>query len=238
MDIDSVEVLAFDVFGTVVDWYSSVAAEVTELGLTASSGLAVDGGRFALAWRSRYVPTLQRVAAGELAWAPLDDLHRIMLEDCLAEFDAHGLSEDQKRHLTRAWHRLHPWPDSVEGLTRLKRRFVVCTLSNGNIGLLTRMAKFAGLPWDCILSAENVGRYKPDPATYLGVPTTFDVRPAQVLMVAAHHDDLTGARRCGLSTAYVERPREFGPQGKDVSADPANTLHVTDLRELAERLGC
>src|SRR5689334_16231075 len=237
MDLDGVEVLAFDVFGTVVDWYSSVAAEVTQLGLTAGDGSAIDGGRFALAWRARYAPTLQRVAAGELAWAPLDDLHRLMLDDCLAEFDVHGLSEDRKRHLTLAWHRLHPWPDSVEGLTRLKRRFVICTLSNGNIGLLTRMAKFAGLPWDCVLSAENVRRYKPDPATYLGVARTFDVEPSQVLMVAAHHDDLAGARRCGLLTAYVERPREFGPRGKAVSPDPANTLHVRDLRDLAEPLG-
>jgi 2-haloacid dehalogenase len=226
-----VEVLAFDVFGTVVDWYSSVAAEVTAI------GLPVEGGAFALAWRGRYVPTLQRVAAGELAWAPLDDLHRLMLEECLDEFGV-SLSEDRKRHLTRAWHRLRPWPDSVEGLTRLKRRFVVCTLSNGNIGLLTRMAKFAGLPWDCILSAENVGRYKPDPATYLSVARIFDVEPAQVLMVAAHHDDLAGARRCGLSTAYVERPLEFGPRGKDVSPDPATTYHVRDLRDLAARLGC
>ena len=232
MDIDDVEVLAFDVFGTVVDWYSSVAAEVTEL------GLAVDGGRFALAWRARYVPTLRRVAAGELDWAPLDDLHRLMLDECLDQFGVQGLSEGQKRHLTRAWHRLRPWPDSVEGLTRLKRRFVVCTLSNGNIGLLTRMAKHAGLPWDCILSAENVRRYKPDPATYLGVGQTFGVQPSQVLMVAAHHDDLAGARRCGLLTAYVERPRELGPQGKDVSPDPATTIHVRDLRDLASRLGC
>jgi 2-haloacid dehalogenase len=232
MDIDGVEILAFDVFGTVVDWYSSVAAEVTEL------GLAIDGGAFALAWRARYAPTLRRVAAGELAWAPLDDLHRLTLEECLDEFGVHGLSEDRKRHLTRAWHRLRPWPDSVEGLTRLKRRFVVCTLSNGNIGLLTRLAKHAGLPWDCVLSAENVGRYKPDPATYLSVSRTFDVRPEQVLMVAAHHDDLAGARGCGLLTAYVERPHERGPQGKDVSPDPATTLHVRDLRDLASRLGC
>jgi 2-haloacid dehalogenase len=232
MNIDDVEVLAFDVFGTVVDWYTSVAAEVAE------NGLAVDAGRFALAWRARYAPTLQRVAAGELGWAPLDDLHRLMLDDCLDEFGVHGLGEERKRHLTLAWHRLRPWPDSVEGLTRLKRRFVVCTLSNGNIGLLTRMAKFAGLPWDCILSAENVGRYKPDPATYLGVGRILGAPPSRVLMVAAHHDDLAGARRCGLLTAYVERPEEFGPQGKDVAPDPANTLHVEDLRDLAARLGC
>jgi 2-haloacid dehalogenase len=232
MDIDDVEVLAFDVFGTVVDWYSSVAAEVTAL------GLAVDGGRFALAWRARYAPTLRRVAAGDIDWAPLDDLHRLTLEECLDEFGVTGVDEERKRHLTRAWHRLRPWPDSVEGLMRLKCRFVVCTLSNGNIGLLTRMAKFAGLPWDCILSAENVGRYKPDPAAYLHVGRVFDVPPSRVLMVAAHHDDLAGARRCGLRTAYVERPREFGPQGKDVSPDPAATLHVRDLRDLAARLGC
>lgn len=230
--LHGVQVLAFDVFGTVVDWYTGVAAAVTEL------GLPVDAGRFALAWRARYVPTLQRVAGGELAHAPLDELHRLMLEDCLDEFGVHDLSEDQRRHLTRAWHRLPPWPDSVEGLTRLKRRYVISTLSNGNIGLLTHMAKHAGLPWDCILSAETFGRFKPDPATYLGVARVFDVDPAHVLMVAAHHDDLTGARRCGLPTAYVERPREFGPRGKDVAPDPATTLHVRDLRELADRLGC
>jgi 2-haloacid dehalogenase len=232
MDIGGVDVLAFDVFGTVVDWYSSVAAEVTGL------GLPVDGGRFALAWRARYVPTLRRVAAGELDWAPLDDLHRLMLEDCLDEFGVRGLSEEQKRHLTGAWHRLRPWPDSVEGLARLKRRYVICTLSNGNIGLLTRMAKHAGLPWDCILSAENFRRYKPDPATYLGIAKVFGVEPAQVLMVAAHHDDLSAARRCGLPTAYVERPQELGPQGKDVSPDPATTLHVRDLHDLADQLAC
>lgn len=232
MDIAGVDVLAFDVFGTVVDWHSSVAAEVTEL------GLAVDGSRFALAWRARYAPTLRRVAAGELGWAPLDDLHRIMLEECLDEFGVHGLEEEQKRRLTGAWHRLRPWPDSVEGLTRLKRRYVISTLSNGNIGLLTRMAKHAGLPWDCILSAENFQRYKPDPATYLGVGRVFGVEPSRVLMVAAHHDDLAGARGHGLLTAYVERPLEFGPDGKDVSPDPATTLHVRDLRDLADQLGC
>jgi 2-haloacid dehalogenase len=232
MDVAVVRVLAFDVFGTVVDWHTGVAAEVADL------GLPVDADRFALAWRARYLPTLQRVASGELDQAPLDALHRLMLEECLDDFGVHGLSEEQKRHLTHAWHRLPPWPDSVDGLTRLKRRYVISTLSNGNIGLLTHMAKHAGLPWDCILSAESFGRFKPDPATYLGVARVFDVEPSQVLMVAAHHDDLAGARRCGLPTAYVERPHEFGPRGKDVSPDPATTLHVRDLRELADRLDC
>lgn len=113
--------------------------------------------------------------------------------------------------MNKAWHRLHPWPDSVEGLERLKSKYIICSLSNGNIGLLTNMAKHAGLPWDCILSAENFHKYKPDPATYLGVARVFDVRPEEVLMVAAHHDDLDVARACGLATAYIERPREFGP---------------------------
>jgi 2-haloacid dehalogenase len=136
------------------------------------------------------------------------------------------------------WHRLNPWPDSVAGLTRLKTRFTICSLSNGNIGLLTNMAKRAGLPWDCVLSAEVFRAYKPDPATYLGVARVFDLQPSQVMLVAAHHDDLAGARACGLRTAYIERPLEFGAaQPKDVSPRPENDLHARDLHHLADQLG-
>jgi len=163
----------------------------------------------------------------------------MMLDEVLAQFGVSHLAEEQKRHLNRVWHRLDPWPDSVEGVTRLKARHIVCTLSNGNIGLLTDMAKRAGLPWDCILSAEVFRAYKPDPQTYLGVAATFDAAPGEVMLVAAHHDDLAGARACGLLTAYIERPLEFGAgQPKDVSPRAENTMHCTSLTALADALGC
>ncbi len=230
--IEKPKVLAFDIFGTVVDWHGSIVREVTAL------GLAVDPSDFALAWRAGYQPAMRRVASGELGWTLIDDLHRMILDEILQRFGITHLSEDQKRHLNKAWHRLAAWPDSVAGLTALKRSFTICTLSNGNIGLLTNMAKHAGLPWDCILSAEVFRAYKPDPATYLGVAKVFDLPPAQVMLVAAHQDDLAAARACGLQTAYIERPLEFGAgRPKDVSPDPANTWHARSLVDLAEQLG-
>jgi 2-haloacid dehalogenase len=157
----------------------------------------------------------------------------------LQDFGRTDLDAGTKRELNRAWHRLPAWPDAVEGLARLKRKYMICTLSNGNIGLLTEMAKRAGLPWDCVLSAEVFKAYKPDPRTYLGVAAVFDVTPGQVMLAAAHHDDLAAARACGLRTGYIERPREFGPaRPKDVSPQPDNTLHARDIGALAELLGC
>ena len=229
----SLKVLAFDIFGTVVDWHGSIAREVDAM------QLGVDGSAFALAWRAGYQPAMKRVMSGELGWTRIDDLHRLILDELLTRFGIGHLSEPQKQHLNKVWHRLDPWPDSVDGLRRLKARYTICTLSNGNLGLLTAMAKRAGLPWDCILSAEVFRKYKPDPATYLGVADVFGVPPHEVMLVAAHHDDLAGARACGLHTAYVERPAEFGAaQTKDVSPDPANTLHARDLSALADVLGC
>lgn len=222
------KVLAFDVFGTVVDWHGTVAREVNAL------DLGIDGDSFARQWRAGYKPAMARVMAGELPWTLIDDLHRMILDDLLARHHITQLDEADKKHLNRVWHRLDPWPDSVEGLTRLKQRYMVCTLSNGNLGLLADMAKHADLPWDCILSAEVFRAYKPDPATYLGVARVFDVEPEQVMLVAAHHEDLAAARRCGLRTAYIERPLEMGPnQPKDVSARPENDLHAKDLEDLS-----
>jgi 2-haloacid dehalogenase len=199
----------------------------------------VDGDAFALAWRAGYRPAMARVMSGELGWTLIDDLHRMTLDQILPQFGLAHLDEAARRHLNRVWHRLDPWPDAVAGLQRLKRRYLLCTLSNGNLGLLTRMAKRAGLPWDCVLSAEVFRAYKPDLATYLGVARVFDVPPARVMLVAAHHDDLAGARACGLRTAYVERPLEFGVgHVKDVSPQPGNELHCRDLLDLAEQLGC
>jgi len=228
----SVQVLAFDIFGTVVDWHGSIVREMAQLHPD------VDGAAFALAWRAGYKPAMARVMKGELGWTLIDDLHRIILDGILPQFGLGHLDEEQRRHLNRVWHRLAPWPDSVEGLTRLKRKFTICTLSNGNIGLLTNMAKRAGLPWDCVLSAEVFRAYKPDPATYLGVARVFDLHPGQVMLVAAHHEDLAGARACGLRTAYIERPLEFGAaKPKDVSPAPGNDLHSRDLIQLAAALG-
>ena len=195
------KILAFDVFGTVVDWHGSIKAEMAQL------YPQVDGDAFALAWREGYQPAMARVMSGELGWTKIDDLHRLILDDILPRFGLQDMPEADRRHLNRAWHRLNPWPDAVEGLTRLKRQHILCTLSNGNIGLLTNMAKHAALPWDCVLSAEVFRAYKPDPGVYRGAAEVFDVAPAEVMMVAAHQDDLAAARaqrrvaRCGQHAA-------------------------------------
>ncbi|VWB87616.1 haloacid dehalogenase type II [Burkholderia lata] len=228
-----VKILAFDVFGTVVDWHQTVMREVSAL------GLAIDADQFTLAWRAGYIPAMQKVASGQLGWTRIDELHRVILDEILQSYGIEHLSETQKQRLNKVWHRLDPWPDSVAGLLRLKKRYMICTLSNGNIGLLANLSKHASLPWDCILSAEVFRKYKPDPATYLGVAQVFDVKPSEVLMVAAHQDDLAHAREAGLKTAYIERPLEYGQfKKKDVSRAPGNSLHAKDLVELANLLDC
>lgn len=232
-DAGEVEVLAFDIFGTVVDWHGSIVREMAQL------HPGVDGDAFALALRQGYKPAMARVMSGELGWTLIDDLHRMILDEVLPRFGLEHLDEAQRHHLNRVWHRLEPWPEAVEALQRLKRRYILCSLSNGNLGLLTRMAKRAGLPWDCVLSAEVFRAYKPDPATYLGVARVFELPPQKVMLVAAHHDDLAGARACGLRTAYIERPLENGAaRPKDVSPRPENDLHNRDLAALADLLGC
>ena len=228
--------LAFDVFGTVVDWRSSVIAEGEELGKTKS--INIDWAAFADAWRAIYRPYMDKVQNGELRWTKLDDLHRMMLAETLKKFDIQTLSDDEKEHLNRVWHRLKPWPDSVPGLQRLKSRFVITTLSNGNISLLTNMAKHAGLPWDCILSAENVHRYKPAPEVYLLAPQLFDLKPEQVMMVAAHEHDLKAARKHGLRTAFVHRPLERGPGKKsEIAPTEPYDFVAKDFCDLAQQLG-
>jgi 2-haloacid dehalogenase len=227
------KVLAFDIFGTVVDWHGSIVKEVSAL------YPQVDANAFALAWRAGYQPAMSRVRSGELGWTRIDDLHRLILDDLLPRFGLQHLSETERVHLNRVWHRLDAWPDTVEGLKRLKCKYTICSLSNGNLGLLTNMAKRAGLPWDCVLSAEVFKAYKPDPATYLGVANVFDVQPNEVMLCAAHHDDLAAARACGLGTAYIERPFEFGTaQPKDVSPQAGNDFHAKNIIHLADLLGC
>jgi 2-haloacid dehalogenase len=224
-------VLAFDVFGTVVDWHGTIAAEVTAL------IPQIDPLTFASAWRSGYKPAMARVRSGELGWTRIDDLHRMILDKTLTEFGVEHLSEDQKKHLNFVWHRLQPWPDAVEGLGLLKKEFTITTLSNGNLSLLADMAKNAGLPWDLILSAEVFKHYKPDPETYLGVCQTFELEPQQVMLVAAHKDDLEAAHACGLQTAFIERPLEFGPQYSrtDMGRESWVNFHAEDFVDLAQQ---
>jgi 2-haloacid dehalogenase len=229
-----VKALIFDVFGTVVDWRGSLIREGEELGRR--KNLDVDWAAFADEWRGRYAPSMDRVRRGEIPWTNLDALHRASLEELLEEFDAEGLTEEERDHFNKVWHRLDPWPDSVAGLARLKERYIISTFSNGNVALLTNMAKRAGLPWDLILSAELVRHYKPDPETYLMAPNLLDLRPEEVMLVAAHPDDLRSAQTHGLRTAYVLRPLEWGPQGEAEELDPSFELVVEDLIELSEKL--
>ncbi|HJS36707.1 MAG TPA: haloacid dehalogenase type II [Burkholderiales bacterium] len=235
MRAPEVKALVFDVFGTVVDWRGSIIREGRLLGRRRK--LKVDWAAFADAWRAGYRPAMARVRSGELPWTKIDVLHRMILDGLLPRFGLGGLNEDEIDHLNRVWHRLEPWPDARAGLAKLKRRYVIATLSNGNLALLTNMAKHAGLPWDCILSAEVVRHYKPDPETYLGAADLLGVQPAELMLVAAHKDDLHAARACGLKTAYVTRPREYGPGVKaDLSRDPALDLHARDFNDLARQL--
>ena len=235
MDALPVKALIFDVFGTVVDWRGSVIREGEELGR--KKNLDVDWAAFADEWRGRYAPSMDRVRRGELPWTNLDALHRASLEELLEEFGIEGLSEEEIDHLNKVWHRLDPWPDSVAGLSRLKARYVISTFSNGNVALLTAMAKRAGLPWDLILSAELVRHYKPDPETYLMAPNLLGLRPDEVMLVAAHPSDLRAAQTHGLRATYVLRTLEWGPKAEAEPADPSFDLIVEDLAELAEKLG-
>src|SRR5215471_16478705 len=199
-----VQVLVFDTFGTVVDWRSAVIAEGEQLGR--AKGLKVDWAAFADAWRAGYGPSMNRVRTGELPWTRLDTLHRMTLDKILVDFGIASLTEAEKDTLNRAWHRLKPWPDSVSGLTRLKQKFIIAPLSNGNIALITEMAKHAGLPWDCVLGAELVRHYKPDREVYQSAADCLALQPGEVMMVAAHLGDLRAAKTVGLKTAFVARP--------------------------------
>ena len=232
----AVGALVFDVFGTVVDWRSSVTAEVQEL--ATRKGLTVDGAKFADAWRAGYGPSMNRVRSGELPWTRLDALHRMTLDKILVDFGITSLSDPEKDALNHAWHRLKPWPDSVAGLTRLKKRFTIAPLSNGNIALMTDLAKRSALPWDCILGAELVRHYKPDREVYQSAADFLALQPGEVMMVAAHLGDLRAAKSVGLKTAFVTRPLEFGPNGKpDLTADASVDVSAKDFNDLANQLG-
>ena len=230
-----VKAIVFDVFGTVVDWRGSIICEGAEW--AAKKGLQVDWGKFADRWRAGYSPAMDKVRKGTLPWTRLDTLHRVILDELLAEYDISTLSEEETESWNQVWHRLTPWPDSIPGLTRLKQKYVLATLSNGNVSLLVDMAKHAGLPWDAVLSAELFSHYKPDREVYLGAADLLGCKPSELMMVAAHVGDLKAARACGLRTAFVLRPNEYGPAGKSDTAE-GEQFDVTalDLQDLAQKL--
>ena len=238
MDEGSISALTFDVFGTVVDWRTSVIREGEAFG--ARHRLSVDWAKFADAWRGLYQPAMEEVRSGRRPWVKLDDLHRESLVRLLGDFGIRDISPAEIDHLNHAWHRLDPWPDAVPGLTRLRRRFTLATLSNGNIALMVDMARRAALPWDAILGAEIARAYKPAPEAYRRSAEALGLRPEQCLMVAAHPADLAAAARCGLRTAYVPRPLEFGPGRPGSQPEPGQPFDIVagDFVELAEKLGC
>jgi 2-haloacid dehalogenase len=235
-NLQEVRALLFDVFGTVVDWRSSVIREGERLGR--ARRLAVDWAAFADGWRAGYPQAMNLVRSGALPWQSIDRLHRRILDELLARFGiAEAFDEREREAFNRIWHRLAPWPDAVAGLKRLKRKFVIGTLSNGNVALLVDMAKHAKLPWDVVFSAELFRHYKPDPEAYLGAVELLGLRPWEVMMVAAHKSDLNAAKRCGLKTAFVQRPLELGAKDrKDVKPEARFELNVRDFGQLAERL--
>lgn len=237
-ELEGIKALTFDVFGTCVDFRGSIVRECRALGK--AKGLRVNWGKFADAWRAGYKPAMDRVRSGELPWTRIDVLHRMILDDILQKFRIAGaFTGEEKIHLNLVWHRLKPWPDTVKGLKRLKRRYILATLSNGNTSLLVNMAKSGGLPWDCIFSSETFRHFKPDPETYLGAAELLDLKPEQVMMVAAHKHDLRSAAQYGLKTAFVRRPHEHGRnKGADLADDPAFTVNADDFADLAVKLGC
>lgn len=229
----------FDVFGTVVDWRTSVSREFTAFA-KAKGIRGIDPVEFAMEWRKLYQPSMDEVRSGRRQFTILDVLHRESLMKLIGRYGIAGLNEMDIDHLTRAWHRLDPWPDVVEGLTRLKRKFIIAPCSNGNIALMVNMAKRAGLPWDCILGAETARAYKPMPEAYLASCRQLGLAPKNVLMVAAHNNDLKAAKGQGLATAFVARPKEHGPgQTTDLAPDSAYVdIAPKDFIDLAAKLGC
>ena len=231
-DAGEIKALVFDIFGTVVDWRGTIVRE------GAAISASVDWPAFADAWRAGYVPAMDRARRGEIAWTNIDGLHRVILDEIRPRFGLGDLGEPEVEHLNRVWHRLNAWPDVVGGLRRLKASHVISTLSNGNVALLVDMAKHAGLPWDCVLSAELFQHYKPDPEVYQGAARLLGVERDELLMVAAHPGDLVAAQRAGLRTAYVPRPLEWGAGGyREPVGDAVFDVTAADFNALAAHLG-
>jgi 2-haloacid dehalogenase len=227
--------LFFDVFGTLMDWRSSIAREARAI--LEPLGHSLDWLKFADAWRGEYQPGMEEVRSGKIPFSKLDVLHRRNLERILPRFDLVGLSEDTLRNLNLAWHRLDTWPDVAPGLTRLKKRFRLAPVSNGNISLMVDVARRNGLPWDAILCAEIAGDYKPKPRVYLAAAAAFDLAPAECMMVAAHSNDLKAAAGQGLHTAHIARPNEHGPDTGEPAPKVSTDYAANSLEDLATMLG-
>ena len=231
--LNDIRALTFDVFGTVVNWRGTIIRE------GASYSQQVDWNQLATAWRSKYSPTLRRVANGELPWMSLDLLERQMLEETLRELGISAVSEAELARLSDVWTRLDPWPDSPPGLARLKRKYTICTLSNGSVRQLAGMAKHGNLPWDVIFSVEMFRAFKPDPKVYLGAAKLLQLEPRQLMMVAAHPHDLRAAKALGLGTAYVPRPDEWGSAQPLEPSEPGEfDVTAAGFEDLASKLGC
>ena len=235
MPVGDVRALIFDVFGTVVDWRGSIIEQCAAFGQ--ARGIERDWAAFADAWRGKYRPFMDKVRTGELPWTNLDALHRMALEEVLAEFAIDGLTDGEKAEVNFFWHRLRPWADAAPGLYRLKHRYIIAPMSNGNIALMTNMAKNGGLPWDCILGAEVARHYKPDPESYLTAVALLGLTPEQVMMTAAHQGDLLAAQKVGLRAGFVPRPMEHGPDvTPDPTPDPSFDVVATDFTDLARQM--
>lgn len=237
-ELANVKACVFDVFGTVVDWRSSVIAEATTWGK--AKGLNVDWVEFTDRWRGGYKPAMDKVRKGEIPWTNLDDLHRMILEDLLRQYKIEDLGEEEKVHWAHAWRRLKPWPDSVEGLTRLKKKYILSPMSNGNVALMTHLARFAALPWDVVLGSDIVRHYKPDREMYMSAPFYLDLKPEEIMMCAAHFGDLRAAGSNGLRTAFIYRPNEYGNGGVGApdKAKPGDFDVVSEsIVDLAQQMG-
>ena len=237
-DLSAVKALVFDVFGTVVDWRTSLIDDFAGWGET--RGIRADWTALVDGWRAVYAASMDEVRKHpDRGYVILDVLHRRSLEKLVLELGISGLNDADLHYLAMGWHRLHPWPDSLPGLLRLKKKYIISPLSNGNVALLTNMAKFAGLPWDLIMSAELFEHYKPDPETYLGAARLLCLAPGEVMMVAAHNHDLKAAQRLGLRTAFVARPTEYGPLQKyDFEAKDNWEVVAKDFGGIADQMGC
>jgi len=233
-----IKALLFDVFGTVVDWRGSIIREGEAFG-RANGVSGVDWTAFADSWRGLYQPTMQKVRSGELPWKSLDELHRMSLDQLLAERGIAKIPEESLDHFNRAWHRLDPWPDSVAGLARMQRKYILATCSNGNVSLMVNLAKYGGLPWDAILGAELARHYKPDFEVYLSSAALLNLKPAECVMVAAHNRDLEAAAACGLRCAFVARPHEFGQPGEpNMAPSRVWDFIAQEFTNLARQLDC
>ncbi len=234
---DAVKAIVFDVFGTVVDWRGSTIAELKSFGT--GRGLSLDWEGFADQWRGLYQPSMEQVRSGKRPFAILDDLHRESLLTLLKSHDVKGIEPHEIEHLVTIWHRLHPWADMPGGLARLGTRYITGTLSNGNVGLLTRLAKFGALPFNVIMGAETAGAYKPQPQAYLRTAELLNLKPEQMMLAAAHNGDLAAAASVGYRTAFILRPLESGPNQKfDLKADRAWDVVTDSCNGLADAMGC